>query len=191
MIRDRFLSFTMVLRHWLPVDDLVGYQRDSIRQSRTYMQAWLPLPETVWRTLDLAISPLGPRCFLALFSRCFRMCNPLEDDVVIGAAVTALIFTIGKIGIAALPGHQAASVPVTGRQARLIILLWHTFPHRFFGAEFTKVYTGVLDRASYRTAMPNCCPNGPGEKYRTLQSSAALRPLLSLFQGLNSSAEGG
>jgi membrane protein len=74
-------------------------------------------------------------------------------DVWIGAAVTALLFEIGKFGLGYYLGKQGAESSYGAATAVVLLLLWVYYNSciLFFGAEFTQVYTrsrGVVVEAS-------------------------------------------
>lgn len=63
-------------------------------------------------------------------------------DVIIGAAVTALLFSIGKQLIAVYLGHEGISSVYGAAWSLLLLLIWIYYSAQLFflGAEFTKVY---------------------------------------------------
>jgi len=73
-------------------------------------------------------------------------------DVIIGAAVTALLFAIGKHIIGVYLGHSAVTSTYGAAGSLLVVLVWVYYSAQIFiyGAEFTKVYAtryGSLRRA--------------------------------------------
>jgi len=63
-------------------------------------------------------------------------------DVLVGAAVTALFFTLGKHAIGAYLGKATYGSTYGAAGSFVIILLWIYYSAQlfFFGAEFTRVY---------------------------------------------------
>jgi membrane protein len=61
----------------------------------------------------------------------------------VGAAVTALLFTLGKSLIGLYLGRSAAASVYGAAGSFVVILLWIYYSAQvfFFGAEFTKVYS--------------------------------------------------
>lgn len=141
LVRDRFLSFTMVLGiGFLLLISLVI--STLITAVGTYMQALLPLPEVMWRTIDVLISL---SVVSTLFGMIFKILPNVEirwRDVVMGALVTGLLFTIGKILIGLYLGTSGIGSTYGAAGSAIVILLWVYFSAAilFFGAEFTKVY---------------------------------------------------
>jgi membrane protein len=81
---------------------------------------------------------------------------PLEwRDVLVGAIVSALLFTAGKFLIGIYLGSSAVASTYGAAGARLVILLWVYYSSEvfLFGAELTRAYSvrhgsQKLDRAS-------------------------------------------
>jgi membrane protein len=63
-------------------------------------------------------------------------------DVMVGAVVTALLFTIGKSLIGWYIGSSAVASTYGAAGALMVLLLWIYYSAQIFllGAEFTKVY---------------------------------------------------
>ena len=63
-------------------------------------------------------------------------------DVWIGAAVTSLLFTVGKIGLGLYIGKSAVASSYGAAGSILVLLLWIYYSGLifYFGAEFTKAY---------------------------------------------------
>jgi membrane protein len=63
--------------------------------------------------------------------------------VLVGASVTALLFTLGKHLIGAYLGRAAYGSTYGAAGSFVIVLLWIYYSAQlfFFGAEFTRVYT--------------------------------------------------
>ena len=63
-------------------------------------------------------------------------------DVMVGAVVTALLFTLGKFLIGLYLGHSAVASSYGAAGALIVVLLWIYYSAQIFllGAEFTKIY---------------------------------------------------
>jgi membrane protein len=63
-------------------------------------------------------------------------------DVMLGALVTAVLFTIGKFAIGLYLGHSAmaSSYGVAGSFVVLLVWVYYSAQILFFGAELTQVY---------------------------------------------------
>jgi membrane protein len=68
-------------------------------------------------------------------------------DVVVGAIVTAILFTIGKSLISWYIGSSAVASSFGAAGALIVLLLWVYYSAQIFllGAEFTKVYANKHD----------------------------------------------
>jgi membrane protein len=103
-----------------------------------------------------------------LFALLFEVLPDLSirwSDVVVGALVSALLFAVGRIGIAWYLG-RATSASVYGAAGSLIVLLLWIYCSSqllFFGAEFTQVY--ARRHGSLRPAQGDgSLPSAPGPR---------------------------
>lgn len=140
-VRVRFLSFAMVagvcfmLLVTLTVDALMkGFSR--------YLEEWLPggaaLGFTLYMTIDLCM-------VVFLFAAMFKYLPDVEvrwRDVLIGAAMTALLFLIGKWALGFYLGSGAAGSAYGAASSLVTLLIWIYYSSQIllFGAEFTQVY---------------------------------------------------
>ncbi len=80
-----------------------------------------------------------------LFAAIYKVLPDAEihwRDVWVGAAVTSLLFTIGKVLIGLYLGHSATASTYGAAGSLVVILLWIYYSAQilFFGAELTQVY---------------------------------------------------
>jgi membrane protein len=63
-------------------------------------------------------------------------------DVLVGAVMTALLFTVGKFLIGLYLGRSAVASSYGAAGALIVVLLWVYYSAQIFllGAEFTKIY---------------------------------------------------
>jgi membrane protein len=99
--------------------------------------------ETVLKILDVVVS-LG--VLTVLFAILFRRLPDIRipwRDVWLGAGVTSLLFTIGKVAIGLYLGRSAVGTSYGAAGPLVILLLWIYYSSLifFFGAEFTQVYS--------------------------------------------------
>lgn len=99
--------------------------------------------ESVLKTLDLLVS-FG--VLTGLFALLFRRLPDIRipwRDVWLGAAVTSLLFTLGKFAIGLYLGKSAAGAAYGAAGPLVVLLLWVYYSSLifFFGAEFTQVYS--------------------------------------------------
>ena len=141
LIRDRFLSFSMVLgiAFLLLVSLLVSTLLTAMGTTLNVLpEAWLWLAQGVEFVLSLAI-------ITVLFASMFKLLPDVKigwKDVWLGASLTALLFMIGKFAIGLYLGHSAlaSSYGVAGSFVVLLVWVYYAAQIFFFGAEFTQVY---------------------------------------------------
>lgn len=141
VIKTRFLSFTMVLgvAFLLLVSLLLSAALAAISEFFTEL---LPGSDLILQILTFVIS-FG--VITLLFAMIYKVLPDAEiawGDVWLGAAVTALLFTIGKELIGLYLGRAAVGSTYGAAGSLVIILLWVFYSAQilFFGAEFTQVY---------------------------------------------------
>jgi membrane protein len=143
-IRARFLSFAMVggvcflLLVSLTVENL-------LRSLHSYLQSIVPgghyLGLAIFYVFDLAIIVL-------LFAILFRYLPDAKiawRDVWTGAALTAILFVVGKFLLGLYLGSGAAGSAYGAASSLITLLLWIFYSAQImlFGAEFTKVYANT------------------------------------------------
>jgi membrane protein len=144
MIRDRFVSFTMLLGvGFLLLVALV--LSAGLAALGKFVGGMLPVPEVVLQAVNLIIS-FG--VITLLFAMIFKILPDAEirwNDVWIGAAVTSLLFTIGKFVLGLYLGKSSAGSAYGAAGSLIVVLLWVYYSAQilFFGAEFTQVYANT------------------------------------------------
>ncbi|HXG64903.1 MAG TPA: YihY/virulence factor BrkB family protein [Blastocatellia bacterium] len=141
IIKDRFLSLTMVLGvgFLLLVSLLLSAALAALGK---YFEGLLPLPAFVWQAANLVIS-FG--VITLLFALIYKILPDVEiawGDVWVGAAITSLLFTIGKFLIGLYLGRSTIGSTYGAAGSLVVILIWIYYSAQilFFGAEFTQVY---------------------------------------------------
>ncbi len=141
LIRDRLMTFSMVLSIGFLL--LVSLLLSAILTALSkYMNWLLPLPVFVWQTLDFLASL---SVITVLFAMIFKILPNVRigwRDVWLGAAVTSLLFVLGKFLIGFYLGASSITSAYGAAASVIIVLLWvyYSACTLFFGAEFTKVY---------------------------------------------------
>jgi membrane protein len=141
LIRDRLMSFGVVigigflLLVSLVVSALLAAAQDAITYSLPGL-AWL------WQVLNLLISLA---LTTALFALMYELLPDVElgwRDVFIGALMTAVLFSVGKLGIGFYLGQASVGSYYGAAGSFVVLLLWVYYSALvcFFGAEFTHVY---------------------------------------------------
>jgi membrane protein len=112
-----------------------------------------------------------------LFAMIFKYLPDIEirwNDVWIGAAVTAFLFTIGKILIGLFIGRStvASIYGAAGSLVALLVWVYYSTQIFFFGAEFTQVYATRSVPASFRASPPH----NLSTQYQTTMTKKAGSP---------------
>jgi len=141
LLQDRFLSIAMVMgvAFLMVVSLLVSA---GLAFVGSYASQLLENSQIVLRGFNLLLSLL---IFTGLFGLMFKYLPHAKiswKDVWYGAAMTAVLFTIGKFVIGLYLGHSsfANSYGVAGSLIVLLVWVYYSAQILFFGAEFTQVY---------------------------------------------------
>jgi membrane protein len=141
MLQDRFVSFTMVLGSGflLLVSLVVSAGLAALNDSAGRLVSIDPLLLQVFHVIvSFAVTTL-------LFAMIFKVLPDVSigwDEVWIGAAMTSLLFSIGKVLIGLYLGESNLASAYGAAGSLLILLLWTYYSAQIllFGAEFTQVY---------------------------------------------------
>lgn len=141
LIRDRFLSFSLVLcvGFLLVVSLLISA---TISVVSTYMSGFFALPPLFWQVTDFLLSIVITGVLFAMIFKVLPNVILAWQDVAAGGLVTALLFTIGKSILAWYLGTSSVASSFGAAGALVVVLLWfyYTTSILFFGAEFTKAW---------------------------------------------------
>jgi membrane protein len=140
-LRDRFLSFAMVLGVVFLL--LVSLLLNAILAAVS--DALYSVPESaevVGHLVDFTVSVI---VITLLFAMMFKLLPDVKmawRDVWLGAFVTSLLFNLGKIAIGLYLGHStmSSSYGVAGSFVVLLVWVFYSAQILFLGAEFTEVY---------------------------------------------------
>jgi membrane protein len=141
ILRDRFLSFGMVLGIGFLL--LVSLVLSSlITAAGNLARDLLPGPDALLHGINLAVS-FG--VVTLLFAAIFKLLPDVRiawRDVWIGAAGTAVLFTIGKYLISLYLGYAAPESTYGAVGSLIAVLLWTYYSAQILllGAEFTQAY---------------------------------------------------
>jgi membrane protein len=140
-IRTRMISFGMILGvGFLLLVSLVVTA--AVAAAGKWATSLLPGGETLVNILTFAVSFA---LITLLFAMIYKVLPDVEiawRDVWIGAAVTALLFTIGKFLIGLYLAHSTVASTYGAAGSLVVLLLWIYYSSQilFLGAEFTQVY---------------------------------------------------
>jgi len=140
LVVDRIVSFSLVvgigflLLVSLIISAMLAFAEEALN-------LWLPMA-WVWRLANIAISYLVVTFIFMAIYKVLPDVKITWRDVAVGAAVTALLFSLGKffIGIYLGKWTLASSYGAAGSFVVLLIWIYYSALICFFGAEFTQVY---------------------------------------------------
>lgn len=141
VIQDRFFSFMAVLGTGFLL--LVSLALSAgLAAFGKWFGGWLPAPEFVLQTLTFLLSFAVITALFALMFKVLPDARIAWSDVWIGAALTALFFTIGKFAIGVYLGKSDVGSAYGAAGSLVILLVWVYYSAQIllFGAEFTQVY---------------------------------------------------
>ena len=135
LIRDRFYSFATVLG--------TGFLLLVSLVLNSWITAiWISVPRAAtWTVLYVLVA--------VLFAALYRIVPDVElkwRDVALGAAITSLLFMIGKDFVGMYFKHAGFGSMYSAVGSPMIVLLWLYYSAQlfFWGAEFTKVYARTV-----------------------------------------------
>lgn len=141
IIRERFLSFTMVLGIGFLL--LVSLILSAVLASlHNFVTGLLPEAQFITQLLNFLLSFSVITVLFAMIYKVLPDAQIAWKDVWAGAVVTALLFTIGKFALSLYLGNSsvASSYGVAGSFVVLLLWIYYSAQILLFGAEFTRVY---------------------------------------------------
>jgi membrane protein len=140
-IKDRFASFTMVLGVGFLL--LVSLTLTTVLSALVkYVSGSIPALAAIGQVLDFIVSFA---VITLLFALIFRVLPDVKidwRDVWLGAALTSILFVVGKFAISVYLGRSGVASAYGAAGSLVVLLLWVYYAAQilFSGAEFTKVY---------------------------------------------------
>jgi len=141
IVRERLLSFGMVLVIGFLL--LVSFVLTTVLSAFNKMIAgFLQMPDWLWAGAGLAVSFLIVTVLFALIFKVLPDVTNRWKHVWVGAAATALLFEMGKFGLAYYLGRESTASSFGAAGSVVLLLLWVYYASciLLFGAEFTKMY---------------------------------------------------
>ncbi|SNY53195.1 membrane protein [Arsukibacterium tuosuense] len=140
-IKSRLLSLTIILAigFILLVSLLLSV---ALRSVMAYAESWLPIPGWAMVGMELVLSLL---VITLLFAAMFKI---LPDvllswrDVLLGAVITAILFTVGRSLISIYLAYTATASAYGAAGSLALLLLWVNYSSMIllFGAAFTRAH---------------------------------------------------
>jgi membrane protein len=141
ILRDRLLSFLMVIvaGFLMLVSLVVSAALAALGKFFNYL---LPVPEAVLQTVNFLVSFAVITLLFAMIYKVLPDAKISWSDVWIGAAVTSLLFSLGKFMIGLYLGKSSLASAYGAAGSLVIILVWVYYSAQIllYGAEFTAVY---------------------------------------------------
>jgi membrane protein len=140
-VRERFISFAMVLGigFLLLVSLVVSAVLSGFTQ---WMGSLVGGAAVIAHTLDLVVSFVFVTILFAMIYKYLPDAKIQWRDVLVGAALTSLLFTIGKFAIGLYLGTSGVTSAFGAAGSLITVLVWVYYSSLIFflGAEFTQVY---------------------------------------------------
>ncbi|HLO49177.1 MAG TPA: YihY/virulence factor BrkB family protein [Kamptonema sp.] len=140
-LKDRVLSFAMILSigFLLLVSLVISAVLAAVNQ---WLNGLLHIPVGIWQLIDFSISFSVVTVLFALIYKFLPDVKLAWGDVWVGAAITSVLFTIGKSLIGIYLGSSGIGSTYGAAGSFVILLLWINYSAQilFLGAEFTQVW---------------------------------------------------
>lgn len=156
-IKRRLLSLTIVVSvgFVLLVSLLLSV---ALRSIMAFAEQWLPMPGIVMVLLELSLSLA---VITVLFAAMFRVLPDVVlswRDVLAGAFITALLFTIGRSLIAMYLAYTATASTYGAAGSLVLVLLWVNYSSLIllFGASFTRAHLEARGKPRVPNATAIC-----------------------------------
>lgn len=160
-IKERAFSFVLVLGiGFLLLVSLVI--STAISFTANFFNELFPVFSWVWQAVNTFVSFA---IIAGLFAAIFKILPDVEvqwRDVWLGAALTALLFTIGKLALGYYLGGVSSPYGAAGSLIAFLLWVYYSSQILFFGAEFTQVYSRRFGSRSslHRGGQPGGYPAG-------------------------------
>ena len=141
MIRERFFSFSLVVgTGFLLLVSMVITA--GLQAFGKVLAGVMPGGDLFLEILNFIISLAVTTLLFALVYKVLPDAEIAWRDVWIGALVTAILFSIGRIAIGFYLGRSATASTYGAAGSLVVVILWIYYSAQilFFGAEFTQVY---------------------------------------------------
>jgi membrane protein len=179
LIRSRLLSFGMVLF----IGFLLAVSLALSAAVAAIGNAMFASMEAVLQVMTFLVSFAVITVLFAMIYKVLPNAKTKWGDVWVGAAITALLFEIGKFLIGLYIGKSSVATSFGAAGPFVVLMLWIYYSTQIFllGAEFTVAYSG--QRSPQKTAdarKPGSAHASHGERDIAVATAAALDELPSL-----------
>jgi membrane protein len=161
LLRARFLSFGMILGIGFLLIVSLAVSAGLAALGRWWgplLEGW----EYVLKAINFVVSFAVVTGLFAMVYKIMPSVTIRWRDVWVGAAVTALLFTIGKTLIGLYIGHSGLTSAYGAAGSLVVVLVWVYYSTQIFllGAEFTKVQAADSAQPAAASA-PGAAPDEP------------------------------
>ena len=143
VLRARFLSFGLVLglAFMMMVSLIVSA---GVAAFGSWSSGLAPGLEVVLQIINIGVSLTITTLLFAMIYKLMPSVKIAWRDVWVGAAVTAVLFEVGKLLIGLYIGKSGVTESFAAAGSLVVLLAWVYYAAQIFllGAEFTKVYAG-------------------------------------------------
>ena len=139
-LRARLLSFGLILGlAFLMMVSLIVSA--AVAAFAKWASSMIPAAEVLLHTINIAISLSISSLMFAMIYKFMPQAKIAWRDVWVGAAVTAILFELGKIGISMYLGKSGMTSAYAAAGSMVVLLIWVYYSAQIFllGAEFTWV----------------------------------------------------
>lgn len=146
-IKNRLISCIIVLL-LICISFLLMISSSLLSALKLYLSSSAPIPIILFQAGDIFVSLLILTLIFAVLYKFLPDVNISWGDVWVGGAVTALLFTLGKIFLGSYIGRISISSAYGAAGSLVVMLLWVYYSAQiiFVGAEFTQVYAKKYGR---------------------------------------------
>ena len=141
MLRDRVFAFGMVfgVGFVLLVSLVVS---TALSVAAKFLSSHLPVPAAVLDLVNFVVSLLGIALLFAVIFKYVPETRVEWNEVFLGGAVTALLFTVGKslLGLYLGEASPGSAYGAAGSLVAMVIWVYYSAQIFYFGAEFTHVH---------------------------------------------------
>lgn len=181
VVTHRFSSFTMVVgvAFLLLVSLVLSALLASLGSMFTEV---LPGGAELWQAVNFAVSFAIITGLFALLFKVVPDVNVQWRDVWMGAAFTALLFTIGKFALSLYLGRASVASPYGAAGSLIVLVLWVYYAAQilFLGAEFTQVYArhrgSIITPSKHAVRVEKVLTAPSDEQGRASGEKGAARP---------------
>lgn len=143
VLRARFLSFGLVLglAFMMMVSLIVSA---GVAAFGSWTSGLAPGWEVVLQIINIGVSLIITALLFAMIYKLMPSVKIAWRDVWVGAAITALLFEVGKLLIGLYIGKSGVNESFAAAGSLVVLIAWVYYAAQIFllGAEFTKVYAG-------------------------------------------------